>query len=82
MYFMCDETGRILICAIEQIKPEMVWMDAPEGFLPEDMHNWRAADGALIYDPVPVEKMPTANERIAALEEELLAAKILLGLEA
>ena len=35
------------------------------------------------YDliPVPIDEAPSAEERLAALEEELRAAKILLGVE-
>lgn len=51
----------------------------PEGSLPD----YKYMDGEYIYDPLPepeqLEPQPTQEERIAALEEELLATKILLG---
>ena len=50
-----------------------------------DISDYRYEDGEYIYDPLPVpeqpEPQPTQEERIAQLEEELKAAKILLGLE-
>ena len=53
----------------------------PEGNLPDYLY----VDGEYVYDPLPVpdppEPKPTQEERIAHLEEELKAAKILLGLE-
>lgn len=51
----------------------------PEGNLPDYLF----VDGGYVYDPLPAteqpEQQPTQEERIAALEEELLATKILLG---
>lgn len=82
MWFEINENGRIMVCADEPMNPRMVWLDLPAGFAPDTMHDWRVVNGALVYDPLPVEVRPTPEERIAALEEELLAAKILLGLEA
>lgn len=53
----------------------------PEGNLPD----YKYIDGEFVYDPLPEpeqpETQPTQEERIAQLEEELKAAKILLGLE-
>lgn len=82
MWFEINENGRIMVCADTLVKTDMLWLPIPGGFTPDAMHDWRVVDGALAYDPLPVEVRPTPEERIAALEEELLAAKILLGLEA
>ena len=85
MYFKHDETGRILICAIEQLSPDMVWAEPQEGFDPQTMQDWRVEridppyetpEGVLIaaelvYDPLLVEVQPSPEERIAALEAQL-----------
>lgn len=53
----------------------------PEGNLPD----YRYTNGEYVHDPLPIpddpDPQPTQEERIAQLEEELKAAKILLGLE-
>lgn len=61
---------------------EMPIVDSlPEGNLSDHLY----IDGDFIHDPLPEpepeDPQPTAEERIAQLEEELKAAKILLGLE-
>lgn len=71
MYFEYDASGRILVCADEIMNPRMVWLEPPAGFTPGTMHDWRVVDGALVYDPLPVEVRPTPEERIAALEAQL-----------
>lgn len=50
--------------------------DKKEEMTPEEIAAW---EKEVAQQPAPE---PTAEERIAALEEELKAAKILLGLEA
>ena len=80
----CDpETKRILSAGI-MLKPpaDAVLVDElPEG----DTYDYLYVNGEYIYDPLPQpsesEPQPTQEERIAQLEEELKAAKILLGLE-
>ena len=55
--------------------------DLPDG----DISDYLYIGDQYTYDPLPKPEQPepllTQEERIAALEEELLAAKILLGLE-
>lgn len=50
-----------------------------------DISNYLYMNGEYIFDPLPVpeppEHTPTDSERIAALEEQLAATKILLGVE-
>lgn len=51
----------------------------PEG----NLSDYRYVNDEYIYDPLPIpeqtDSKPTQEERIAALEEQLLATKILLG---
>lgn len=81
MFFEYESTGRILVCAETSLKPDMVEIEVPQDFDQAEMHNWRIENKTLVYAPIPVIEQPTEAERIAALEEELRAAKILLGLE-
>lgn len=50
-----------------------------------DVTGYRYVDGEYVYEPLPIpeppDPQPTQEERIAQLEQELKAAKILLGLE-
>ena len=50
-----------------------------------DISNYLYVNGEYIFDPLPVpdppEPTPTDSERLAALEEQLAATKILLGVE-
>ena len=75
--------GRILSATYDKYAPahQPRVHALPDGNLPD----YKYIDGEYIYDPLPVteqpETQPTQEERIAQLEEELKAAKILLGLE-
>lgn len=77
--------GRILSATYPKYAPAdaVVMESLPDGNLPD----YRYVDGEYVYDPLPVVEdndEPTANDyeaRIAALEEELAATKILLGVE-
>lgn len=78
------EDGRILSASFEnEYTPEtMPRVEAlPEG----DKNDYRYVDGQFILDPRPEPEPPepakTNEERIAALEDELAAAKILLGVK-
>ena len=74
------DDGRILSSTYDEYAPSyQPRVDAlPDG----DISDYRYVNGEYIYDPLPApEKEPTQEERIAQLEEELKAAKILLGLE-
>ena len=78
-----DEEGRILSATFDQYAPASQPRVAalPDG----DLCEYRYIDGAFVYDPLPIpepsEPTPTPMERIAALEEQLAATKILLGVE-
>lgn len=76
------ETGRVQSAGIYANPPaDAVGVDTlPEGNIVE----YRYTGGKFVHDPLPKEETPaerTAEERIAALEEQLAAAKILLGVE-
>lgn len=75
--------GRILSATYPQYVPEgAVIVEAlPAG----NITDYKYTGGEFIFEPLPEpeqpEPMPSDNERIAALEDELAAAKILLGVE-
>lgn len=80
------DDGRILSATYSQYAPEnAVIVDAlPDG----DISDYLYIDGKYVYDPLPEpeepEPTPSPDDyeaRIAALEEELVATKILLGVE-
>jgi hypothetical protein len=82
MYFSFNDEGRVMISASEPIFPGMVELTPPDGFDNEHQPDWIYSGGAWVHDPleVPEEEMqPGYGERIANLEKELAAAKILLG---
>ena len=82
-YFRIDASGKIEMCSeYPDFQPDLVPLTPPDTFVPEEMHAWRYVAGEFVYTP-PEEppKEPTTVERIAALEEQLAAAKILLGVE-
>ena len=77
-----DTDGRILSATYEEYADvDAVLVDElPEG----DISDYLYINGRYEYDPFPKpepENVLTPEERIAALEEELAAAKILLGVE-
>lgn len=82
-YFKFNEHGKIRMCSDDpNFQPDMIGLDAPDTFTPEEMRHWKYIDGEFIYTPpVEPEPEPSPLERIAALEAELAAAKILLGVE-
>lgn len=79
------ETGRIMSATYPQYAPAdaVVVSTLPDGNLPDYLYQ----DGAFVYDPLPEPEEPETpstddyEARIAALEEELAATKILLGVE-
>ena len=77
------DDGRILSVTYDRFAPpnQPRVETLPDG----DVSEYRYVDGEFIHDPLPIpeppEPQPTQEERIAQLEEELKAAKILLGLE-
>ena len=80
MYFVISEDGVILMCAQENTQPGMVYMDPPDDFKEEEMHDWRVLDGVFYYEPLPKpDPEPTPAERIAALEEKVSAQAALLA---
>ena len=72
MYFEYDSNGKIMVCAETAIKDGMAMIEPPEDFVPVEMHKWLVVDGAIVKNANWVEREPakTAEERIAALEEE------------
>lgn len=83
MYFKFDADGSIVCADERKIYPDMVFLSLPDGFSFDYVGEWRYKDGEWMHTPSdePPPQQPTQAERIAALEEELRAAKILLGLE-
>ena len=81
--FNLDADGRILSATFPAYAPDgAVLAEAlPEG----DISDYLYRDGAFLYEPLPEPEEPTpgptAEERITALEDELTATKILLGVE-
>lgn len=78
-----DENNRILSVTYDQYAPPS---QARTESLPDgDISDYRYIAGKYIYDPLPVpeqpELQPTQEERIIALEEQLAATKILLGVD-
>lgn len=71
MYIITDETGRVRASSPTDCLANAFFVETPEGFDGENLHDWRLVDGALLYDPEPVQDMPTPEERIAALEAKL-----------
>ena len=76
------ETGRVLSAGLYAKPPaDAVGVEGiPDGNLMDYLYK----DGEFVYDPLPNEEPEatlTPEERIAELEKELAAAKILLGVE-
>lgn len=72
MFFEVAENGKIMICAEEKLKSNMIELVPPEEFSPDEMHDWLVLDGELVYSPLPVkDPEPTDKERITALEEQI-----------
>ena len=76
------EDGRILSATYPQYAPSdaVIVDELPDGNIADYLY----VDGEYVYDPLPVpeepeQPAPTLEERTAALEEELAATKILLG---
>lgn len=73
--------GRILSATEERFAApgQPIVETLPDG----DIADWLYDGEDYVYDPLPPPPTPdiTDSERIAQLEEELMAAKILLGLE-
>ena len=78
-----DDNNRITATYLQRYAPAgAVIVDAlPKG----NVHDYLLIDGEYVYDPLPEpeppEPTPDPLERIAALEEQLAATKILLGVE-
>ena len=70
MYILVDETGRVRASSLTDCLVNAVFVEKPEGFNGENLHDWRLEDGVLIYDPEPMQDAPTQEERIAALEAQ------------
>ena len=75
MYFEINENGKIMVCAETMVKPGMIRLDPPAGFIPDEMGDWVVLDGEFIYQPREVIEpdTPTQEERITALENALTA---------
>lgn len=61
-------------------------IEIPAGIALENIHDYKYVNGEFVYDPVPVPDYPDDPKtdlagRVAELEEQLVATKILLGVE-
>lgn len=75
MFFEFDAKGKILVCADEKIKPNMIEIAPPEGFEADSMGRWIMKDGVLTADEnyVEPETEPNPFERLDKLEAALNA---------
>jgi hypothetical protein len=77
-----SEDGRVEYATFEQYaSSELFIVDSlPDG----DIHDYYYADGEFCYSPLPREEepdIPSMEERVMVLEDELEATKIILGVE-
>lgn len=78
-----DDESRIISAVQQRYAPNnaIIVDNMPDG----NYSDYLYVDEEFIYDPLPEpeqpEQTPTPEERITALEQQLLAAKILLGVE-
>lgn len=80
MYFVVSEDGVILMCAPEATQPGMVYMETPESFRMEEMHDWRVLEGVFYYEPLPKpDPVPSPMEWITALEAQVRGQAALLA---
>lgn len=86
MKILCklNNNGKI-IAACEKDFPQPGWLEinVPDDFSIHNATYYSVVNGDIIFsgEDNDIPQPPTPEERIAALEEELAAAKILLGLE-
>lgn len=82
MFIATNDEGRIIAASRDTILAGGREIEEKDGLTLENAGDWIVSDGGPVYDPLSEEEnKPTQEERITALEEELQAAKILLGLE-
>lgn len=82
MFFAFNDENRVMISSEEPVAPNMVELVPPDGFDLDFQSDWKFVNGVWQYDPMPKEEqLPTDSDRIADLEAQLAAAKILLGVE-
>lgn len=82
MYFRFDEDGTFVCADERKVYTDMLDITPPKEFSFDNACEWKYKNGEWTHTPhYPPPPQPTQAERIAALEEELRAAKILLGLE-
>lgn len=84
-YIKIDGSGRLTAWAAAGFhcgEGEMA-VALPEGFSPDNMADWRYAEGGLVYDPLPsaMEPVPLA-QKVHELENALMELAALIGGEA
>ena len=70
MYILINAQGRVRASSPTNCLVGAVEVEAPEGFIPGEQHDWKYENGALTYAPEAANEAPTAEERIAQLEEQ------------
>lgn len=71
MYILSNAQGRVCASSPTNCLVGAVKVTAPEGFVPEEMHDWKYENGVLIYAPEAASEGATQEERISALEAQL-----------
>ena len=72
MYILVDGNRRV-IASSEGCLGGSSWVEVvPDGFDGEEQYNWRLVEGALVYDPLPIE--PVGLD--AGVERDLAIAEL------
>lgn len=83
MHFIkTDADGRICACAAPGFHcgEGEIAAKLPEDFSPENMADWRYADGQLIHDPLPAAATPVPlAQKVEELENALMELAALIG---
>lgn len=81
-YIKTDAAGRITACAAAGFHcgENEIAVTLPEGFSPDNLADWRYADGELIHDPLPAIAPPVPlAQKVHELENALMELAALIG---
>ena len=84
-YIKIDGSGRLTAWAAAGFRcgEGEIPVTLPEGFSPENMADWRYAEGTLVYDPLPAPAAPVPlAQKVHELENALMELAALIGGEA
>ena len=76
MYVVLNEAGRVLVSSMDSLLPGAVEMAVPEGFDALAQGDWRAENGALVYDPLPEPEPGVDPVEALQAENALLRAQV------